>query len=504
MKTKFFLALAAACCVLSACSRKEVRIHTIGDSTMADYAENTTRARGWGEMFQEFFTDDAIVINYARNGRSTRSFMSEGLWDKVKAAVQPGDYVLIQFAHNDEKGNGTYSDDGRGTDPWGHYKANLETYVNETRALGATPILITPIVRRYYTADGTISPKGCHNLGAAGDTTLDYVYVMKQVAREMQVPLIDHTALTKAFIEELGEQQTTDLIYAPTDGTHTQATGAALYARMVAQALQQAGILTEYVRPDVPIVLNPDTLNFGQMYVGDEACMRFDLTGLALPEREGEIVVTAPKGMTVASAPDAQRQESVALAYTDGKLWNQCCYLYFTPEQAGTINDAVTVVCGKVKREIPVVAESRVITLETPEKAEIGKYTLKGLDENETGIAIAGGKWPADIDEAGDRYVEFVFKGNKKTFLVRQITFTLDGGVAYRAALSKSNDFYPRTILGENQRPESGVRTITLPTNTTVKPGERLAVRIYPWSVAESDNLRFRIADFVIDGIAVE
>ena len=117
MKKLLFAALALSCILLPAEAKKKVRVHTIGDSTMADYAENTTRTRGWGEMFQEFFSDDVEVMNYARGGRSTRSFINEGLWDKVKANIRKGDYVLIQFAHNDEKGGGTYSDDGRGTDP---------------------------------------------------------------------------------------------------------------------------------------------------------------------------------------------------------------------------------------------------------------------------------------------------------------------------------------------------------------------------------------------------
>ena len=83
-------------------SAQEVRVHTIGDSTMADYVENTTRTRGWGEMFQEFFYPEVEVINYARGGRSSRSFYQEGRWEKVKNNLRKGDYVLIQFAHNDE------------------------------------------------------------------------------------------------------------------------------------------------------------------------------------------------------------------------------------------------------------------------------------------------------------------------------------------------------------------------------------------------------------------
>lgn len=103
-----------------------VKVHTIGDSTMADYVENTTRTRGWGEMLQEFFSNKVQVINYARGGRSSRSFCEEGLWDKVKKNMTQGDYVFIQFAHNDEKEGGKDGADFRGTAPWTTYKSFLE------------------------------------------------------------------------------------------------------------------------------------------------------------------------------------------------------------------------------------------------------------------------------------------------------------------------------------------------------------------------------------------
>lgn len=505
MRKTLFIALALACLLLPAEAKKKVRVHTIGDSTMADYAENTTRTRGWGEMFQEFFTDDVEVMNYARGGRSTRSFINEGLWDKVKANIEKGDYVLIQFAHNDEKGGGTYSDDGRGTDPWGHYKANLERYVDETRALGGIPVLVTPIVRRYFISDGTISAKGCHNLSASpADSTLDYVFVMKRVAAEKEVLLIDHTALTKAFVEKLGSEKTTALIYVPTDGTHTQATGAALYAQMVAADLKKQGILKRAVRPDAPIVLNPETLDFKSLYVGDEARLCFDFVGLALPTQSGTVTLTAPEGMTLASRPDAPKQRQIEIPYTDGKLWNQCFYLYFTPTRAGKVSDQVTIACGKVKRTIPVTAECKVVSKETPKKIRIQKRTLKGLQEDSLGLTIEKGRWPADIDESGSRYVEYFIKGLKKSFTVRQVSFTLTGRVAYRAAATKSSDFYPRLDLGENQRPSEAVQKIVLPVNITVKPGERLGIRIFPWSTEASDSLHFDITDFTLEGMEIE
>lgn len=144
-----------------------ITIRTIGDSTMADYEENTTDVRGWGEMLCHFVNSEkARVVNYARGGRSSRSFYEEGLWQNVMNDTRPGDYILIQFAHNDEKNNGEESEDGRGTAPWGQYKEHLEKYVDEARAKGATPIFVGPIVRRYFDKEKKhITRKGQHDLG---------------------------------------------------------------------------------------------------------------------------------------------------------------------------------------------------------------------------------------------------------------------------------------------------------------------------------------------------
>ena len=94
---KIILLLATTLISTAHIHAQKLTVHTIGDSTMADYVENTTRTRGWGEMLQEFFTSDVRIINYARGGRSSRSFTEEGLWDKVKSNLNPGDYVCLLY-----------------------------------------------------------------------------------------------------------------------------------------------------------------------------------------------------------------------------------------------------------------------------------------------------------------------------------------------------------------------------------------------------------------------
>ncbi len=171
--------------------QRPVHIFMIGDSTMANKKPETNPERGWGQMLQQFFNKDVVVSNHARNGRSSKSFIGEGLWKEVLDSLQPGDYVIIQFGHNDQK-----PDTARHTDPHTTYKANLEKYVNETRAKGAYPILCTSIVRRKFDEHGKLI-----------DTHGDYPVVTREVAKEMNVPLLDMQVQTMNLVSALGPEK---------------------------------------------------------------------------------------------------------------------------------------------------------------------------------------------------------------------------------------------------------------------------------------------------------
>lgn len=491
---------------LSACrTENKVRVHIIGDSTMADYVENTTRTRGWGEMLQEFFSSEVEVVNYARGGRSSHSFYKEGRWKWVTDSLKPGDYVFIQFAHNDEKEGGKDGADGRGTAPWTTYKTYIEKYVDETRALGGTPILITPIIRRYFMEDGTISPKGCHDLSVApDDSTLNYVRVMKHVARNKQVQLVDMTAMTKEYAEKLGAEQTIKCIYVPTDGTHTQATGAACYARLAVEGLKAQGILANYIRQDIPLVLNPVSLDFKTLFVGEEGVVCFDLTGLNLQPAEGELTVEAPEGMKIADDPQGVPQSALTYSYKEGKLWNRCFYLHFTPAEAGKVETAVTIRFGSQQRQLPVKAEVKEVKERTSVTLPLGNPSVRGLVQQEGGITMEGGKWTAEMDENPKRYVEVILPRTEETLLLRRLSFTLEGDIAYRVACAYGKDFYPRTDLGEAQQPASGIRELSFPMNVTLNPGQQLHIRLFPWSTADSEKLSFQIKDWSVEGTVIK
>ncbi len=213
-------------------------IHLCGDSTMAEKDLSDGKPeRGWGMMFQNFLDPQAAtVINYAQNGRSTKSFIDKGLWGKVYDAIRPGDYVFIEFGHNDAK----ESDPERYAAPWGAYQDNLRRFVDETRQKGGTPVLLTPIARRWF--KGGKLDRECHG---------DYPAAMKAVAEEKGVILLDITTPTLDWIEGLGDEASRPYFMhlapgqyacAPqgkTDNTHTVASGARKVAEIVCDRVRE-------------------------------------------------------------------------------------------------------------------------------------------------------------------------------------------------------------------------------------------------------------------------
>ena len=212
-------------------------IHLMGDSTMAEKDLSDGKPeRGWGMMFPNFVDSTLQVINYAQNGRSTKSFIDKGLWDKVYNALKPGDYVFIEFGHNDAKAD----DPERYAPAFGAYQDNLRRFVRGAREKGATPVLLTPVARRWF-KDGKLD-RNCHT---------DYPAAMKQVAEEEGVTLLDITTPTLDWIESLGDEASRPYFMnlpagkyacAPQgkeDNTHTVAAGARKVTEIVCEALKE-------------------------------------------------------------------------------------------------------------------------------------------------------------------------------------------------------------------------------------------------------------------------
>ena len=219
-------------------------IHLMGDSTMAEKdLTGGNPERGWGMMLPNFVDDSFRVVNYAQNGRSTKSFIDRGLWDKVYDALQPGDSVFIQFGHNDAKAD----DPERYAPAFGAYQDNLRRFIRGAREKGATPVLLTPVARRWF-KDGKLD-RNCHT---------DYPAAMKQVADEMGVTLLDITTVSLDWLESLGDEASKAYFMISTgkdDNTHTVARGARKVTELVCEAVkaQIPAIGEHLVRYDIVV-----------------------------------------------------------------------------------------------------------------------------------------------------------------------------------------------------------------------------------------------------------
>ena len=196
-----------------------VRMVIVGDSTVCNWPANDAR-RGWGMFIQDYFQPDLQVINLAKSGRSTKTFIKEHLW-AAALKEHPG-YVLIQFGHNDSHAPSKPEATDANTD----YKMYLRQYIDDARAIGAKPVLVTPMCRRNFKPDGKLA-----------DALLPYANAMKEVAREKQVPLVDLNTASARLFERLGPADSDKLANKPSDHTHFNEKGARAMAALVMQEL---------------------------------------------------------------------------------------------------------------------------------------------------------------------------------------------------------------------------------------------------------------------------
>lgn len=221
-------------------------IYMIGDSTMANKVlEKEGPERGWGQMLPGYLSADIVVDNHARNGRSSKSFRNEGLWDKVISQVKEGDYVFIQFGHNDEKIKkpAVYSD------PDTVFRDNLRRYIRETREKGGIPVLFTSIARRHFSGDTLLETHG------------PWIPATRAVAEEEKVTLIDMNHTTTEWLKATGDVASRKYFMwvAPMtvpqcpkgkeDNTHLNVAGARLVAGLAVNEIKEKiPALAKYIR----------------------------------------------------------------------------------------------------------------------------------------------------------------------------------------------------------------------------------------------------------------
>lgn len=355
-----------------AATTPEVTIHMLGDSTMTTYTEDRRPQMGWGEAVPQFFSSAVKVNNWALGGRSSRSFYYEATrWPAILPQIKAGDYVIIQFAHNDQKAGGDYPTFGTyafcsdgGTDGEGcfnrpdkvepgvdisqhSYYQFLKKYVTEVRAKGANPILMSPIVRKYFSGT-TITPQGQHNLLGinSGETVArgDYVAAMKAVATKYSVPFVDITAETKKIVETYGDASATANLYIAADSTHPQVLFANLIAKRAVEGLKALGILNTYMVPVTSLISSPGTLDWSTRYVGMPSSKTVTLSAFDLLPGSGTVTVSTPANFDV-SLDGATWTRSVGVAYTNGAFVKPM-YVRFSPTAAQTYTGSITFAIG--------------------------------------------------------------------------------------------------------------------------------------------------------------
>lgn len=234
---KAILATALLLMAFTLPEKRKTVVYLIGDSTLSKKETKNYPETGWGMPFADYFDSSVVVDDRAVNGRSTRTFIEEGRWDLVMQALKPGDYVFIQFGHNDEvPTKRSYTSPEQ-------YIANLKKFVEDTRSKGARPVLITPVARRRFDSSGNIV-----------ETHPVYAPLVLKAAKEEHAALIDLDARSQAMLQQLGPENSRFLFnylspgenpHYPDgwhDDTHFNELGARKVAELVIQGIKNQGL----------------------------------------------------------------------------------------------------------------------------------------------------------------------------------------------------------------------------------------------------------------------
>lgn len=534
----------------------QMTIHTIGDSTMeqkaTDSVSNPNGQRGWAQMLSLFVKNGAVVNNRSKSGTSSLTFY-EGkdaagnyrFWPTVRPQIKAGDYVIIQFGHNDEKDGGWESThngtaySGVGTNPWHLYTRYLCAYVNEVRVLGAIPVLFTPIVRNSFSG-ASMTAYACHNIGTDSiGRAIDYPAAMKKVADSLKVALIDHTALTKAYCEQIGQAQTTSLIYNVGDGTHLGIFGATTYARLAAKELIRQGILTDYLNANPDLLVSPASLTYGKCYANASSISQISLSGTDLTPEAGTLTITAPNGYTLSTSQSGTYSKTLQYPYTLATINLTNFYVKFNPSVVGTYKDSLVLTNGTQTKKIGLSGECIAITGQKASAywelaAAPGSVAVQGpintISETYSNMVLqsyaapsstatvwngttswsgaalsttvktqrnvilnATSTWPSgDIDIVNDRYIQFGVNAVPGTiFDIDSIGLYAGGaggsGMRFKVYISKDSLFSNPDVTsmisdhGTNANTSNTMYAIAYNKLVELTSGQSLYLRVYPW-----------------------
>ncbi|MBB1505777.1 rhamnogalacturonan acetylesterase [Pseudoalteromonas sp. SG41-1] len=517
----------------------DITIHMIGDSTMTEYDQSRKPQAGWGEQVPMFVSDKATVRNWARGGRSSRSFYYEdGLWNLVKETIKTGDYLIIQFGHNDQKlGDayeefGTYAYCSNGSsngedclDTEHSYYQFLKKYIKEARDLGAVPILMSPIVRKYFSGE-SIRNSGLHNLETVNTGELfargNYPAAMKEVAVLLDVPMVDLTGQTKEIVEKYGEQAATESLYISADSTHPQVLFATLIAKEAMKSLQQQEVLADYIIEATSFISSPETLQWNDRYIGVANVKTLTLSAFDLSPNTGNLVATAPDGFLLSDAPDSTNWTTILTVPYENGAFTEKMYVQFTPYSEKSFNDSISFFAGGIDlgtvnvsgngvdvgnglptysrwfteggalaaiTDGPITAQdASVVNLDT------GSVKTFAVNEQDTGVARFRVYGPDLVSKNAGKYLEFSLTAATQTFSIDTISawMTTSGGSTVQADIQYSfnSDFSNPVSLNEDPIMFSKDTMLLTEYNVTIQilAENKLYIRIYPYNAAGADT----------------
>ena len=535
-------------------------IHMLGDSTMTMYSADRRPQMGWGEAMPQFFDSTVTVNNWALGGRSSRSFYYEATrWPAILPKINAGDYVIVQFAHNDQKSGsdyatyGTYAFCSDGTmdgeacvgrpdkvDPTvdiseHSYYQWLKKYVQQIRARGANPILMSPIVRKYFSGT-TITPTGQHNVGIIGGETYargNYVAAMKAVAAKYAVPFVDITAETKKIVESYGDAAATANLYIAADSTHPQVLFANLIAKRAVEGMKNLNILNDHMVPVTSLIASPGTLDYSTRYVGMPTTKNVTLSAFDLEPASGTVTATAPANFAL-SLDNINWSQSVGIPFTNG-AFIQPLAVRFTPGESKSYSGNVSFTIGNVPLTTTLAVQGTGISaaggvasyanwftagtslapitdgLVTGRNASVNGLVAQtskviAVDGQDTTVA----RYVADSPvRNSNQYLQFAVSPAAGTFSVDTISayLTSSGGstVAADIEYSLNPDFSGSTKL--NPAPLKFVKDtftarLVYPVVIQVPSGGTLYVRIFPWNTAGTLGKMLAIYGVKVSGSA--
>lgn len=521
--------------------------------TSINYAKGGRDSRGgytelWQTAKKHVEVGDYVIITFGHN-------------DEKNSGMDG--YELKAYYENIGETAKAAAVDLRGTVPSTTYKEWLGKIVDEAKEMGAIPIICSPVCRSYFTGS-KIRRNGRHDLGdsfsvltadgikekqsvPADDHTMDYAYHSQKLAEEKGVCFIDLTTATAELYESYSSQTKCEAqLFDGQGSTHFNTTGALLVARECARLMKAQGILADAIVLPTDLSVSPNTGDFGEAYKGQKLQKEFTLNGFGLTPEEGTVTITATDGIQL-SLDKKEWEQSLTVDYTSSTLI-KTFYAQLVLMQNGETNGTITVKQGDKQIDIPVTAMAVVLTggaevtaywrLEKDDSYELtgpaevipetfqGMYVQRYSNPNAktewpewTGYDAArkmqrnlltGDNWPADeIDDNPDRYIQWGLKPAAGTELKIDLISLFAAGCGGNGMCChiyySTDNFATRTTIFEMKKmPANNPQFVEAKPVLTVKDGQELLVRVYPWYNGAASGKTICLSDLTIHGMAVE